>query len=105
MTQLERALQTAPLTQQESHYPHLVVASLLHDIGYLMIDEHDERGISSIRTVPMRPSKSEHSHLLPLERNFTRAAPFVIQTVAILHLEKTYYAVLLYPLKAVSRSM
>lgn len=70
-----------------------------------MIDEHDERGISSIRTVPMRPSKSEHSHLLPLERNFTRAAPFVIQTVAILHPEKTYYAVLSYPLKAVSRSM
>ena len=44
VTQLEHALQTAHLAQQESHQPHLVVASLLHDIGHLMIDEHDERG-------------------------------------------------------------
>ena len=43
VTQLEHALQTAHLAQQESHQPHLVVASLLHDIGHLMIDEHDEQ--------------------------------------------------------------
>ena len=43
VTQLEHALQTARLAQQESQQPHLVVASLLHDIGHLMIDEHDER--------------------------------------------------------------
>ena len=61
VTQLEHALQTAHLAQQESQQPHLVVASLLHDIGHLMIDEHDERGISSIKTVPMRPWQPEHS--------------------------------------------
>ena len=43
VTQLEHALQTAHLAQQESQQPHLVVASLLHDIGHLMIDEHDEQ--------------------------------------------------------------
>ena len=44
VSQLEHALQTAHLAQQESQLPHLVVASLLHDIGHLMLDEHDERG-------------------------------------------------------------
>ena len=43
VTQLAHSLQTAHQAKQESHQPDLV-ASLLHDIGYLMIDEHDERG-------------------------------------------------------------
>ena len=43
VTQLEHALQTAHLAHQETQQPHLVVASLLHDIGHLMIDEHDDQ--------------------------------------------------------------
>ena len=39
---LEHALQTADLAQRESQQPHLVVASLLHDIGHLMLDQHGE---------------------------------------------------------------
>ena len=44
VTQLKHVLQTAHLAQQESHQPHLVVTSLLHDFGHLMIDEQDDRG-------------------------------------------------------------
>ena len=46
VTQLEHALQTAHLAHQETQQPHLVVASLLHDIGHLMIDEHDDQNRS-----------------------------------------------------------
>ena len=54
VTQLEHALQTAHLAQQESQQPHLVVASLLHDIGHLMIDEHDAVSYTHLTLPTMR---------------------------------------------------
>ena len=61
VTQLEHALQTAHLAQQESQQPHLVVASLLHDIGHLMIDEHDEQRDFLDQDCAHEASQPEHS--------------------------------------------
>jgi phosphonate degradation associated HDIG domain protein len=44
VTQVEHALQTATLAQQAGAADSLVVAALLHDVGHLMIDEHDAKG-------------------------------------------------------------
>jgi len=41
VTQLEHALQTASLAQQGGAVDSLVVSALLHDIGHMMVDEHD----------------------------------------------------------------
>lgn len=39
VTQLQHALQTATLAEQESADDQLIVAALLHDIGHIMFDE------------------------------------------------------------------
>ncbi|MDP8932109.1 MAG: HD domain-containing protein [Actinomycetota bacterium] len=44
VTQAEHALQSAALAEAESAGDALVVAALLHDIGHLLVDEHDGRG-------------------------------------------------------------
>ncbi|WP_083883823.1 HD domain-containing protein [Nocardia higoensis] len=43
VTQLEHGLQCAALAEAEGHGPKLQIAALLHDIGHLMLDEHDDR--------------------------------------------------------------
>jgi phosphonate degradation associated HDIG domain protein len=43
VTQLEHALQSATLAQSEGASAHLVVAALFHDIGHLLLEEHDQR--------------------------------------------------------------
>ncbi|HCA87770.1 MAG TPA: hypothetical protein DEQ61_21280 [Streptomyces sp.] len=43
VTQLEHGLQCAALAEQDGHGQALQVAALLHDIGHLVLDEHDER--------------------------------------------------------------
>jgi phosphonate degradation associated HDIG domain protein len=41
VTQLEHACQTAALAERDGASPPLVAAALLHDIGHLLVDEHD----------------------------------------------------------------
>jgi phosphonate degradation associated HDIG domain protein len=41
VTQTEHALQSAALAERDSAEPPLVVAALLHDIGHLLVDEHN----------------------------------------------------------------
>ncbi|OXR42073.1 hypothetical protein B7C42_05672 [Nocardia cerradoensis] len=43
VTQLEHGLQSAALAEQEGYGPDLQIAALLHDIGHLMLSEHDAR--------------------------------------------------------------
>lgn len=43
VTQLEHGLQCAALAHREGYGPELQVAALLHDIGHLVLDEHDDR--------------------------------------------------------------
>ncbi len=43
VTQAEHALQAAALAEAESAGDALVVAALLHDIGHLLVDEHNGR--------------------------------------------------------------
>jgi phosphonate degradation associated HDIG domain protein len=43
VTQLEHGLQCAALAEREGQGRALQVAALLHDIGHLVLDEHDER--------------------------------------------------------------
>ncbi|MBO9355324.1 phosphohydrolase [Bordetella petrii] len=38
VTQLQHALQTAALAEQAGASPHLITASLLHDLGHLIVD-------------------------------------------------------------------
>ena len=44
VTQLEHALQSADLAQKSGATDQLVLAALLHDIGHLLVDEHQEKG-------------------------------------------------------------
>lgn len=41
VTQLEHGLQCAALAEQGGFEPRLQVAALLHDLGHLLLDEHD----------------------------------------------------------------
>lgn len=41
VTQKEHALQTAALAEAEGAPDHLVTAAVLHDIGHLLMDEHE----------------------------------------------------------------
>lgn len=41
VTQLEHALQAADLAQQAGGADNLVVVALLHDVGHMIVDEHD----------------------------------------------------------------
>ncbi|MXY99564.1 HD domain-containing protein [Candidatus Poribacteria bacterium] len=41
VTQLEHALQCAALAQQNNASPTLVTSALLHDLGHIIIDEHN----------------------------------------------------------------
>jgi phosphonate degradation associated HDIG domain protein len=43
VTQLEHALQCAALADEDGAPDHLLVAVLFHDIGHLLLEEHDER--------------------------------------------------------------
>ena len=43
VTQLQHSLQTASLARIEDGRRHIVIASLLHDIGHLLIDENDSK--------------------------------------------------------------
>ena len=43
VSQLQHALQTASLARTEDGRRHIVIASLLHDIGHLLIDENDSK--------------------------------------------------------------
>lgn len=43
VTQLEHALQTAALAEAAGSPPPLIVAALCHDIGHLLLHEHDHR--------------------------------------------------------------
>ncbi len=43
VTQLQHCLQTASLARTEDGRRHIVIASLLHDIGHLLIDENDSK--------------------------------------------------------------
>ncbi len=44
VTQLEHALQCAALVQQREASPTLITGALLHDIGHIILDEHNARG-------------------------------------------------------------
>ncbi len=44
VTQIAHALQSAALARAEGGTPALVVASLLHDLGHLLVDEHAAHG-------------------------------------------------------------
>ena len=41
VTQYEHALQSAALASQRRGHPALIAAALLHDVGHLLVDEHD----------------------------------------------------------------
>ena len=41
VTQLEHALQSAALARADGAAPETVVSALLHDLGHLLIGEHD----------------------------------------------------------------
>ena len=41
VTQYEHAVQSAALARQRGGSPALIVAALLHDVGHLLVDEHD----------------------------------------------------------------
>ena len=41
VTQLEHALQCAALAQQNNASPTLIVSALLHDLGHIILDEHN----------------------------------------------------------------
>ena len=43
VTQIQHSLQTASLARTEDGRSHIVIASLLHDIGHLLIDENDSK--------------------------------------------------------------
>jgi phosphonate degradation associated HDIG domain protein len=43
VTQLEHALQSAALARAEGAPDALVIAALLHDVGHLLLDEHERR--------------------------------------------------------------
>lgn len=43
VTQLEHALQSADLASQRGLPPHAITAALFHDIGHLLLDEHDKQ--------------------------------------------------------------
>ena len=43
VTQLEHALQCAALAQQSNASPTLITGALLHDIGHIILDEHNAR--------------------------------------------------------------
>jgi phosphonate degradation associated HDIG domain protein len=43
VTQLEHALQCAALAQQNNAGPTLITGALLHDIGHIILDEHNAR--------------------------------------------------------------
>ena len=43
VTQSQHSLQTASLARTEDGRRHIVIASLLHDIGHLLIDENDSK--------------------------------------------------------------
>ena len=45
VTQLQHSLQTASLARTEDGRRHIVIASLLHDIGHLFIEENDAKKI------------------------------------------------------------
>lgn len=44
VTQLEHGLQAAALAEADGHGPTACVAALLHDIGHLILNEHDAQG-------------------------------------------------------------
>lgn len=44
LTQFEHALQSAALATQWSGRPELVAAAFLHDVGHLLVNEHEARG-------------------------------------------------------------
>jgi len=43
VNQYEHAVQSADLAKRRSGKPRFVVAALLHDVGHLLVDEHDGR--------------------------------------------------------------
>ena len=45
VTQLEHALQCAALAREKSASPTLITGSLLHDIGHIILDEHNAREV------------------------------------------------------------
>ena len=48
VSQLQHALQTASLAHTEDGRRHIVIASLLHDIGHLFIEENDVKKIKDL---------------------------------------------------------
>lgn len=48
VTQLQHALQTAALAEQEGASPSLIVASLLHDLGHMLEDNGDTPTMAGI---------------------------------------------------------
>ena len=44
VSQYEHAVQSAELAARRGCKPRLIVAALLHDVGHLLVDEHDSRG-------------------------------------------------------------
>ncbi len=48
VSQLQHALQTASLARTEDGRRHIVIASLLHDIGHLFIEENDAKKIKDL---------------------------------------------------------
>ena len=48
VTQLQHSLQTASLARIEDGRRHIVIASLLHDIGHLFIEENDAKKIKDL---------------------------------------------------------
>ena len=48
VSQLQHALQTASLAHTEDGRRHIVIASLLHDIGHLFIEENDAKKIKDL---------------------------------------------------------
>ncbi|WP_338720186.1 phosphonate degradation HD-domain oxygenase [Herbaspirillum sp. DW155] len=72
VTQLEHALQSALLAEQEGAAPGLIVASLLHDLGHLLEDLGDTPTLSGIddlhqyRVLPFLRGVFDESVLAPI---------------------------------------
>ncbi|WP_034294637.1 phosphonate degradation HD-domain oxygenase [Herbaspirillum sp. RV1423] len=52
VTQLEHALQTAALAEQENAAPALIAASLLHDLGHMLEESDDAHDTHDVHATP-----------------------------------------------------
>jgi phosphonate degradation associated HDIG domain protein len=89
INQLEHALQCADLAEKAGETPEIVVASLLHDLGHLLVETRDGQ------QVPKTPHDDLHQYIaLPFIRSLFPAA--VLEPIR-LHVDAKRYLCLIDP--------